>query len=74
MQCSNPCAAVDLLQSAACRAHVELGGPFIHSEIAAEAGDERLLNRQLAAKGVDGGDVKLGREVRDLPAECCASA
>ena len=44
----------DLLERAARGAAVEFGGLRGDVEAAAEAGEERLLQREVAAKGVDG--------------------
>ena len=56
-------------EGAAGGAAVEVVGLLGDGKAAAEAGEERLLEGQFAAEGVDGGDAELGGQVEELPAE-----
>jgi len=60
---------VDLLEGLASSAAVEIGGLVSDREAAAEAGEQGLLEGEVAAEGVDGGDSKLGGQVEEVPAE-----
>ena len=50
-------------------AAVKVVGLLGDVEAAAEAGEQRLLQGQVAAEGVDGGDAKLRGQVEQIPAE-----
>ncbi len=62
-------ASVNLLERPACGTAVELGGLLADVETAAEAGEERLLQCKVAAKGVDGLDAQLRGKIEEVPAE-----
>ena len=61
--------AVDLLKRLAGGAAIELVGLVVDAEAAAEAGEQRLLEGEIAAEGVDGGDAELGGLIEEVPAE-----
>ena len=60
---------IDLPQSFAGRAAIEFLGLRGNLEAAAQAGEQRLLQGQFAAKGINRRDAELGRQVEQLPAE-----
>jgi hypothetical protein len=47
---------INFLHGLACGAAIEFIGLFGYGEIATEAGEQGLLQGQVAAEGVDGGD------------------
>ena len=59
----------DFLKGTASRAAVKLSGLLCDFETASEAGDERLLQCEIAAEGVDGGDAQLRGQIKQIPAE-----
>ena len=61
--------AVDLLERLAGGAEIKLPGLLVDAKAVAEAGEERLLEGEVAAEGVDGGDAELGGLVKEVPAE-----
>ena len=60
---------VQLFQGAARGAAQQHVGLTVNFKHAAKAGDQRLLQRQLAAEGIDGGDAQLRGLVEKIPAE-----
>ena len=62
-------AVVDLFEGSARGAAVELRGLLADVEAAAETGEERLLQGEFAAEGVDGGDAQLRGKIEEIPAE-----
>ena len=59
----------DPLQCLAGGAAVKIAGLLGDIETAAKAGEQRLLEGQFAAEGVDGGDAELRGQVEELPAQ-----
>src|ERR1035438_10418466 len=59
----------DRLKRLAGGAAVEVVGLIGDAEAAAEAGEQRLLEGQVAAEGVDSGDAELRGQVEELPAK-----
>ena len=60
---------VDLTEGLAGRAAIELIGLLVDAESVAETGEQRLLECEVTAERVDGGDAELGGLVEKIPAE-----
>ena len=57
----------DLLQDLAGCTAIELPGLRGDLNAAAQRGEQRLLKSKVAAKGIDGGDAELRRQIEQFP-------